>query len=236
MLQEAKNCVTVPTARLFTAWRHASAKFRVIKLPLTWPNTRADRYSPRGDVGNAAVCGWVGGGGVACRSVGGRWREIMWSPNAGHISPLQMQINSYGEVREVSTRVRIDKRPAGQVKYSSLDVRDADLSWKWSDDHMASESVLPTLRKVFCFLRMIACMLMEWHSSNDLMHRMIPQGVRILVIKNLHFLRIFWYYVILLLLLLLLSSPFDIMSYHHHHHHFLYAGYLYLSFWDKLCP
>jgi len=34
MLQETKNRVTVPTARLFTAWRQASAKFRVIKLPL----------------------------------------------------------------------------------------------------------------------------------------------------------------------------------------------------------
>ena len=68
------------------------------------------------------------GEGAACRSVGGRWRDIMWSPNAGHISPLQMQINSYRKVHEVNTKVRIDNPPAGQIKYSSLDVRDSDLS------------------------------------------------------------------------------------------------------------
>ena len=33
------------------------------------------------------------------------------------------------------------------------------------------------------------------------------------------------------------SSNYDYYYYHHHHHHhLLYAGYLYLYSWDKLCP
>jgi len=68
------------------------------------------------------------GEGAACRSVGGRWRDIMWSPNAGHVSSLYVQINSYHKVHEVNARVRIDIPTVGQIKYSSLDVRDADIS------------------------------------------------------------------------------------------------------------
>jgi hypothetical protein len=56
------------------------------KTFLTWPNTRADRYSQGGDVGTLRLGGGGAGEGAACRSVGGRWRDIMWSPNAGHIS------------------------------------------------------------------------------------------------------------------------------------------------------
>ena len=34
----------------------------------------------------------------------------------------------------------------------------------------------------------------------------------------------------------LVSSCTHYYYYHHHHHHLLYAGYLYLYSWDKLCP
>ena len=37
-------------------------------------------------------------------------------------------------------------------------------------------------------------------------------------------------------LLLFLYYYYYCYRHHHHHHHLLYAGYLYLYSWDKLCP